>query len=86
MPLTLDIALTHLRNRKRQTLVSVLGVALGVGFFIAMAAMMQGFQKDFVARVIDVQPHIVVKDEFRAPPRQPVYERLSRGADRPARA
>ncbi len=72
--LSLEIALSHLLRRRRQTLVSVLGVALGVGFFIAMAAMMQGFQKDFVARVIDVQPHIVVKDEFRAPPRQPVYD------------
>lgn len=72
--LAVEIALSHLLRRRRQTLVSVLGVALGVGFFIAMAAMMQGFQKDFVARVIDVQPHIVVKDEFRAPPRQPVYD------------
>lgn len=72
--LSLEIALSHLLRRRRQTLVSVLGVALGVGFFIAMAAMMQGFQKDFVARVIDVQPHIVVKDEFRTPPRQPVYD------------
>lgn len=72
--LAVEIALSHLLRRRRQTLVSVLGVALGVGFFIAMAAMMQGFQKDFVARVIDVQPHIVVKDEFRTPPRQPVYD------------
>lgn len=72
--LSLEIALSHLLRRQRQTLVSVMGVALGVGFFIGMAAMMQGFQKDFVARVIDVQPHVVVKDEFRAPPRQPVYD------------
>jgi lipoprotein-releasing system permease protein len=72
MSLALDIALAHVVKRKRQSLVSMLGVMLGVGFFIAMASMMQGFQRDFVARVIDVQPHIVIKDEFRQPPPQPV--------------
>ena len=71
MSLALDIALAHIVKRKRQSLVSILGVTLGVGFFIAMASMMQGFQRDFVARVIDVQPHIVIKDEFREPPQQP---------------
>lgn len=72
MPLVLHIALSHLFHRRRQTLVSVLGAAMGVGFFIGIASMMQGFQRDFVARVIDVQPHIVIKDEFRHPPPQPV--------------
>lgn len=72
MPLALRIALQHLRHRQRQTLVSLLGVALGVTFFIAISSMMQGFQRDFVARIIDIQPHIIVKDEFRQPPRQPV--------------
>lgn len=72
--LTLDIALAHLRKRKRQTLVSVLGVAVGVGFFIAIAAMMQGFQNYFVSQIIDVSPHIVMKDEFRSAPRQPVEQ------------
>ncbi|MCW5772139.1 MAG: ABC transporter permease [Rhodospirillaceae bacterium] len=71
MPLALDIALTHLRSRKRQTLVSVLGVAMGVGFFVAITALMQGFQQDFVRRVNDNSPHITMKDEYREPPRQP---------------
>lgn len=80
MPLSLAIALTHLRSRKRQTLVSVLGVAMGVGFFIGIAAMMQGFQRDFVQRIIDAQPHIVMKDEFREPLEQPVKRRYAGGA------
>lgn len=80
MPLILDIALTHLRNRKRQTLVSVLGVAMGVGFFIAMAAMMQGFQHYFVAKVIDVWPHVVIKDEYRSAPVQPAQRLYPDGA------
>lgn len=73
MPLSLDIAKTHLLARVRQSAVSVLGVAMGVGFAIAMTSMMVGFQQDFVQRVIDNSPHIVMKDEYRVPPRQPVY-------------
>ncbi len=79
MPLTLAIALTHLRNRKRQTLVSVLGVAMGVGFFIAMAAMMQGFHVYFINKVIDVWPHVTIKDEYRAAPVQPVQRMFGAG-------
>lgn len=80
MPLALDIALTHLKTRTRQTVVSVLGVAMGVGFSLAMAAMMQGFQRDFINRVIDSAPHIVMKDEYRHPPEQPVERRYGEAA------
>lgn len=79
LPLTLSIALRHLLHRRRQSLVSLLGVSLGVAFFIGIASMMQGFQRDFVNRIIDIQPHIIVKDEFRAAPLQPV-ERAYPGA------
>jgi lipoprotein-releasing system permease protein len=48
MPLIFDIAVTHIAGRGRQTLVAVIGVAVGVGFSIAMAALMQGGQDDFV--------------------------------------
>jgi len=78
--LKLDIALTHLKARKRQTLVSVLGVAMGVGFFIAIASLMQGFQEDLVRRVIDNSPHITMKDEFRDPPLQPIEIAYAGGA------
>ncbi|MGE5503098.1 MAG: ABC transporter permease [Actinomycetota bacterium] len=72
LSLGMDIALQHLLHRRRQTLVSLMGVTLGVAFFIAIASMMQGFQRDFINKIIDIQPHIIVKDEFRAPPVQPV--------------
>ncbi|MFO1189193.1 MAG: ABC transporter permease [Alphaproteobacteria bacterium] len=72
MPVIVDIALTHLLGRKRQSLVSIGGVALGVGFFIAIAALMQGFQRDFVRRIVDTSPHIVIRDDFRKPSPQPV--------------
>lgn len=72
MSLVFEIAFAHLAGRRRQTAVAVLGVAMGVGFFIAMAAMMQGFQSYFVKTVVDVSPHIVMHDEFREPRRQPL--------------
>jgi len=67
MSLLTDIARGMLARRKRQTLVSVLGVALGVGFFIGTAAVMRGFQTYFISQIIDVQPHITIKDELRRP-------------------
>lgn len=76
MHLIVDIALAHIRNRTRQTVISLLGVATGVGFSIAMAALMQGSQEDFVRQMIDAMPHITISDEFRSPPLQPI-ERLN---------
>lgn len=73
MGLVLELALGHLGQRKRQTLVSVAGVALGVGFFIGMMALMGGFQQYFITQVIDSWPHIIIKDEFREPAQQPVF-------------
>jgi lipoprotein-releasing system permease protein len=73
IPLSLSIATAYLFVRKRQTLISVFGVAMGVGFFIAVLSMMQGFQSYFIAQVLDVSPHVIMKDEFRSAPQQPVY-------------
>jgi lipoprotein-releasing system permease protein len=71
MRLLLEIALTHIGGRGRQTLVSIAGVTLGVGFAIAMAALMQGSQQDFVGKLIDAMPHVQITDERRAPLVQP---------------
>jgi len=80
MPVVVEIALTHLLGRKRQSLVSIGGVALGVGFFVAIAALMQGFQRDFVRRIVDTAPHIVMRDDFRTPSPQPVESEFRNGA------
>jgi hypothetical protein len=40
--LLFDIAWTHVTSRVRQTLVGMAGVAMGVGFTIMMAGLMQG--------------------------------------------
>ncbi|MCU0893167.1 MAG: ABC transporter permease, partial [Rhodospirillales bacterium] len=75
--LLMGIALTHIRGRTRQTALSVLGVTTGVGFAVAMAALMEGSQSDFISRIIDATPHVVVKDEFREPPLQPVQRQFA---------
>lgn len=71
MNLVIDIARTHIAARLRQTVVAVLGVAIGVGFSIMMAALMQGSQEDFVRTLINAMPHVSINDERREPPRQP---------------
>lgn len=74
MSLILDIAFTHVRSRLRQTLVGMFGVAMGVGFSVMMAALMEGSQRDFVDQLVDSLPHVTVSDEQRNPPRQPAED------------
>ena len=71
MHLIADIAATHIRGRGRQTFLSIAGVAMGVGFSIMMASLMQGSQEDFIDTLIDTIPHIAIEDEERHPPVQP---------------
>lgn len=71
--ITLSIALSHLLTRRRQSLVSIGGVAMGVGFFIALASMMQGFQSFFLSTVVDIAPHITIEDDYRHPRPQPAF-------------
>jgi lipoprotein-releasing system permease protein len=74
MRLQLSVALSHLLSRRRQTLVSLLGVTLGVAFFLAVSSMMQGSDKDFIKRLVDNSPHVTVYDEYREPRLQPAFQ------------
>lgn len=74
------IALRHLSRRRRQTAVAVSGVAVGVGFFLAVSALMVGSQNDFVEQLIDAAPHIVISDELRSPSPQPGTRVFAGGA------
>ncbi len=69
----LGIAAAQLTHRRRQTIVSTMGVALGVGFFIATSSVMSGSEKDLTQRLVDNAPHITIKDEFRTAAKQPIY-------------
>ncbi|MHB2167740.1 ABC transporter permease [Alsobacter sp. R-9] len=77
MNLVLDVALTHVRSRLRQTVVGVLGVATGVGFSVMMAALMEGSQHDFIRQLVDSLPHISVEDDRREATRQPAEDRYA---------
>lgn len=72
MRLLLAIAFRHLMARKRQSVVSLAGIVLGVAFFMAISSLMQGSEADFIRRLIDNSPHITVSDEFRGNKPQPV--------------
>lgn len=52
---------SYLFERKKQTLLAILGVAFGVAAYISMSSMMNGFQKNFIEQVIDINAHITVK-------------------------
>lgn len=58
---TLFIAYKLLLERKRQTFVSVAGVAIGVCALIVMSSLMFGFQNYFIQQVIDLEAHISIK-------------------------
>lgn len=74
MNLFFTIAIKHIMARKRQSFVSLLGIIIGVGFFLAIASLMQGSQNDFISRLIDNSPHITVHDEYREAKEQPVRQ------------
>lgn len=67
MNLPTSIALSHLLSRRRQTLVSLSGICLGVAFFLAVSALMRGSEEDFMHRLVDNSPHVTVYDEYRNP-------------------
>jgi lipoprotein-releasing system permease protein len=74
------IALRHILDRKRQSFVSLLGIILGVAFFLAVSSMMKGSENDFMKRLVDNSPHITIVDEYREPRVQPVETIYKNGA------
>jgi lipoprotein-releasing system permease protein len=79
MRIQLQVALTHLTGRRRQTLVSLTGVVLGVAFFLAVSSLMRGSEQDFIKRLVDNSPHITVWDDVRWPRTQPAERHWASG-------
>jgi len=80
MLIQLQVAITHLTGRRRQTVVSLTGVVLGVAFFLAVSSLMRGSEKDFIKRLVDNSPHITVSDDYRFARVQPAELRWADGA------
>lgn len=80
MYILFSIAIRHLLARKRQSLVSLSGIILGTGFFLAIASLMIGSENDFIARLVDNSPHITISDDFRTPRDQPLFKVFQSGA------
>lgn len=80
MHLFFVIAMKHLLARKRQSFVSLLGIVLGVAFFLTISSLMQGSEKDFIKRLVDNTPHITISDEYRNPHLQPAQQVFTKGA------
>lgn len=74
MRLLAFIALKHLLARKRQSFVSLMGIILGVAFFLGISSIMQGSEQDFIKRLVDNSPHITISDEYREPRIQPAQK------------
>lgn len=64
-----DIALTHIITRKRQTLVAVLGVTIGVAIYLFMNSLSGGFGKYSRAEIFKSNAHIKIyqSDEISKP-------------------
>jgi lipoprotein-releasing system permease protein len=61
------IAVRHLVSRRRQSLVTVLGLAIGVMVLISSISMMDGLMKAFIRQMLQVSPHITVKPGLAVP-------------------
>lgn len=65
----LEIAFTHILTRKRQTIIAALGVTIGMGMYIFMNSLMQGFGRYSRTEIFKVNPHLKIykEDEYSSP-------------------
>lgn len=75
----LKIVWAHLTGRKRQTIVSVLGVMFGITVFIFQAGMITGLQDYFIEKTINSTPHIQISSESDAS-KTPVAAKAYKGS------
>lgn len=63
--LALDIALTHLLAKKRQTIIAMLGVTFGISMFIVMISFMQGVNQFTLDLALDGSPHVRIYNPIK---------------------
>ncbi len=57
------IAFVHLKERKRQTLLTALGVAVGSAMLVTTISVSRGSSSNVITKVIDTAPHVVISAE-----------------------
>jgi lipoprotein-releasing system permease protein len=57
------IAFVHLRERKRQTILTALGVAVGSAMLVTTISVSRGSSSNVIAKVIDTVPHVLISAE-----------------------
>ncbi len=73
----LFIAIRHIFARRRQSLFTILGLAIGVMVLISAVSMMDGLKTSFIKQMLQVSAHIIVKPD----PAIPEERRLIENAD-----
>ncbi len=61
------IAFVHLRERKRQTFLTALGVAVGSAMLVTTISVSRGSSSNVIAKVIDTAPHVLISAERVVP-------------------
>ncbi len=59
------IAITHLKSKKRQTIVAMLGVTFGIAIFIFQAGLMSGFQTTFIEQTVNTSANIRIYNDVQ---------------------
>jgi len=63
----LMISFRQLISRKRQTILTTLGIGVGVMVLITAISLMDGLLQSFIQKIVDNTPHIIVKSEKITP-------------------
>lgn len=63
LPVNIEIALTHILTRKKQTLIAALGVTIGIALYIFSNSLMRGFSKYSRTEMFKTMPHIKIFKE-----------------------
>lgn len=70
--LILSISGTHLRSRKKQSLIAALGVTFGIGTYIIMMGFMNGLNGLLDGLILNRTPHVHLYNEIQASQIQPL--------------
>lgn len=72
MRLSLYLAWRFLAEGRTQSILILLGVTIGVGTFVFISALMEGLQKNILAKTLGSQAHIVIEPPEQVP--RPLFE------------